>query len=90
MGTAPRPPIIVNSLVKRDGLSQLFDFASAALAEQAFPLFAVRNTGFFSYGHISQGGFEQLDKTVLRGFTVCALGPVPLRNNRQHTIIRNP
>ncbi len=60
------------------------------LAEQAFALFAVRDIGFFSYWHISKSGLEQFNETVLCGLAICALGPVPLRDNRQHTIIRNP
>jgi hypothetical protein len=41
-----------NGLIKSDGFSHLFNFTSPAFAEQAFPLFAVRNAGFLSYGQI--------------------------------------
>ena len=88
--TAPQPPITINSLVKRDGFSQLFDFAAATFMKQAFALFAVRNAGFLSNRYISQGELEQFNETVLRGFAICALCPVPLRNNRQKSVIRNP
>ncbi len=74
-------------LIKRDGFSQLFDFAAAAFMKQAFALFAVRNAGFFSNRYISQGELEQFNEAVLCGFTICALCPVPLRNNRQKSII---
>jgi hypothetical protein len=67
-----------NGLIKSDGFSHLFDFAAAALAEQAFALFTVGNAGFFSYGYISQGELEQLNETVLCRLAICALGPVPL------------
>ena len=68
----------MNRLVKSDGFSQLFNFTSAAFAEQAFSLFAVRDAGFFSYRYISQGKFKQLNEAVLCGLAVCALGPVTL------------
>ena len=77
----------MNGLIKSDGFSHLFNFTSAAFAEQAFSFFAVRNAGFFSYRYISQGILEQFNKTVLCGFAVCALGPVHLRDNRQQAII---
>ena len=80
----------INGLIKSDGFSQLFNFTSAAFAEQAFPFFAVGNVGFLSNRYISQGVLEQFNKAVLRGFAICALGPVHLRNNRQQTFIRNP
>ena len=52
----------MNGLVKSDGFSHLFNFASAAFAEQTFPFFTVRNAGFLSYGHIPESGFEQLNE----------------------------
>ena len=49
-----------------------------SFAEEAFSLFTVRDAGFFSNRYISQGELEQFDEAVLRGFAICALGPVPL------------
>jgi hypothetical protein len=74
-------------LIKSDGFSHLFNFASAAFMEQAFSFFAVGNIGFFSYRYISQGKLEQFNEAVLSGFAICALGSVPLTNNRQETLI---
>jgi hypothetical protein len=63
--------------------SKLLNLASPAFAEQAFLFFTVGNIGLLSYGHISESGLEQLNEAYLRRPAICALGPVPLRDNRQ-------